>query len=45
MFFQNWICGPPTLEKLSSSLGSRSRARAAKLAVFNQDGVSKVPNS
>src|SRR4030095_10447524 len=43
LFFQNWISGPPTLEKLSSSLGSPIPGAGRELAVFSQDGVSKVP--
>ena len=44
MFFQNWISGPPTLEKLSSSLGSPIPGAGRELAVFSQEGVSKVPD-
>jgi NADPH:quinone reductase-like Zn-dependent oxidoreductase len=43
LFFQNWICGPPTLEKLSSSLGSPIPGAGRELAVFSQEGLSKVP--
>jgi NADPH:quinone reductase-like Zn-dependent oxidoreductase len=43
MFFQRWISGPPTLDKLSSSLGSPIPGAGRELAVFSQDGVSKVP--
>jgi NADPH:quinone reductase-like Zn-dependent oxidoreductase len=43
MFFQNWISGPPTLEKLSSSLGSPIPGAGRELAVFSQEGLSKVP--
>ena len=43
LFFQNWISGPPTLEKLKSSLGSPIPGAGRELAVFSQDGVSKVP--
>src|SRR4051812_38304184 len=39
LFFQNWISGPPTLEKLSSSLGSPIPGAGRELAVFSQDGV------
>ncbi len=42
MFFQNWISGPPTLEKLSSSLGSPIPGAGRELAVFGQEGLSKV---
>jgi NADPH:quinone reductase-like Zn-dependent oxidoreductase len=43
MFFQNWISGPPTLEKLTSSLGSPIPGAGRELAVFSQQGVSKIP--
>jgi NADPH:quinone reductase-like Zn-dependent oxidoreductase len=43
LFFQNWISGPPTLEKLSSSLGSPIPGAGRELAVFSQHGVSKAP--
>ncbi|HEY2359021.1 MAG TPA: NAD(P)-dependent alcohol dehydrogenase [Phenylobacterium sp.] len=43
LFFQRWISGPPNLDKLSSSLGSPIPGAGRELAVFSQDGVSKVP--
>jgi NADPH:quinone reductase-like Zn-dependent oxidoreductase len=43
LFFQRWISGPPTLDKLSSSLGSPIPGAGRELATFSQDGVSKVP--
>lgn len=43
LFFQNWISGPPTLEKLVSALGFPIPGAGAELQVFSQDGVSKVP--
>ena len=43
LFFQNWISGPPTLEKLSSSLGFPIPGAGRELATFSQHGVSKVP--
>jgi NADPH:quinone reductase-like Zn-dependent oxidoreductase len=43
LFFQNWISGPPTLEKLMSSLGSPIPGAGRELGVFSQDGVSRVP--
>ena len=43
MFFQNWISGPPTVEKLMSSLGSPIPGAGRELAVFSEQGVSKVP--
>jgi NADPH:quinone reductase-like Zn-dependent oxidoreductase len=44
LFFQNWISGPPTQEKLSSSLGFPIPGAGRELAVFSQEGVSKVPD-
>ena len=44
MFFQNWISGPPTLEKLMSSLGSPIPGAGRELAVFSEQGLSKVPD-
>jgi NADPH:quinone reductase-like Zn-dependent oxidoreductase len=43
MFFQNWISGPPTLEKLMSSLGSPIPGAGRELAVFSEQGLSKAP--
>lgn len=43
LFFQNWISGRPTLEKLSSSLGFPIPGAGRELGVFSQEGVSKVP--
>jgi NADPH:quinone reductase-like Zn-dependent oxidoreductase len=44
MFFQNWVSGPPTLEKLMSALGSPIPGAGRELGVFSQEGVSKVPD-
>ncbi len=44
MFFQNWISGPPTLEKLVSSLGSPIPGAGREHGVFSQEGLSKVPD-
>jgi len=44
LFFQNWISGRPTLEKLSSSLGFPIPGAGRELAVFSQEGVCKVPD-
>ena len=44
LFFQNWNSGRPTLEKLSSSLGTPIPGAGRELAVFSQEGVSKVPD-
>jgi len=43
LFFQGWISGPPTLEKLSTALGHPIPGAGRELAVFSQEGVSKVP--
>jgi NADPH:quinone reductase-like Zn-dependent oxidoreductase len=43
LFFQGWISGPPTLEKLTTSLGFPVPGAGAELQTFSQDGVSKVP--
>jgi NADPH:quinone reductase-like Zn-dependent oxidoreductase len=43
MFFQNWVSGPPSLEKLMSSLGSPIPGAGRELGVFSQEGLSKVP--
>ncbi len=43
LFFQNWSSGRPTLEKLSSALGFPIPGAGRELAVFSQEGVSKVP--
>src|SRR3990167_1454740 len=44
LFFQNWSSGRPTLEKLSSALGFPIPGAGRELAVFSQEGVSKVPD-
>jgi NADPH:quinone reductase-like Zn-dependent oxidoreductase len=44
LFFQGWISGPPTLAKLSTSLGFPIPGAGRELAVFSADGVSKVPD-
>src|SRR6185437_9930120 len=44
LFFQAWISGPPTLEKLSSSLGFPIPGAGRELATFSEHGVSKVPD-
>jgi NADPH:quinone reductase-like Zn-dependent oxidoreductase len=43
LFFQNWISGPPSLEKLTSALGYPIPGGGAELQVFSQEGLSKVP--
>lgn len=44
MFFQGWIAGPPTLQKLSTALGFPIPGAGRELAVFSQEGLSKVPD-
>ena len=44
LFFQGWISGPPTLEKALTALGSPIPGAGRELAVFSQEGVSKVPD-
>ena len=44
MFFQGWIAGPPTLQKLSTALGWPIPGAGRELGVFSQDGLSKVPD-
>lgn len=43
MFFQGWIAGPPTLEKVSTALGFPIPGAGRELGVFSQEGLSKVP--
>jgi NADPH:quinone reductase-like Zn-dependent oxidoreductase len=43
LFFQGWISGPPTVEKLMTSLGHPIPGAGRELAVFSQEGLSKVP--
>ena len=44
LFFENWICGPPAMDKAMSALGGGRRGAGEELVVLNQDGVSKVPD-
>jgi NADPH:quinone reductase-like Zn-dependent oxidoreductase len=43
LFFQGWISGPPTLEKVSTALGFPIPGAGAELQTFSQQGLSKVP--
>jgi NADPH:quinone reductase-like Zn-dependent oxidoreductase len=43
LFFQNWVSGPPTLEKVASALGFPIPGAGAELQTFSQEGLSKVP--
>lgn len=44
LFFQNWVSGPPNLEKLMSALGFPIPGAGAELQVFSQEGLSKAPD-
>ncbi|MFC3070655.1 zinc-dependent alcohol dehydrogenase family protein [Phenylobacterium soli] len=44
LFFQGWISGPPTLEKISTALGFPIPGAGRELGVFSQEGLSKVPD-
>jgi NADPH:quinone reductase-like Zn-dependent oxidoreductase len=43
LFAQRWIAGAPTRERLRSTLGGPLDGTLAELAVFDQEGVVKVP--
>jgi len=44
MFFQSWLSGKPTPAGLRSALGLPIPGVARELAVFHEDGLSKVPD-
>jgi len=44
LFFQNWIGGRPSMESQMSALGQPIPGAGRELAVFSQQGVSKVPD-
>ena len=44
LFFQNWISGPPSLEKLSSALGFPVPGAGAELQTFSEQGLSRAPD-
>ena len=44
-FFQKWIEGPPTKEKVSSALGGSIDGVAREFAVFSEDGLVQAPAS
>lgn len=44
MFFQGWISGPPTMEKALSALGHPVPGVGRELAVYGEQGLSKVPD-
>jgi NADPH:quinone reductase-like Zn-dependent oxidoreductase len=43
LFFQGWISGPPTLEKVVTALGFPIPGAGAELQTFSEQGLSKVP--
>ena len=43
LFFQGWISGPPSMEKLMTSLGFPIPGAGSELQTFSEQGVSKVP--
>ena len=43
LFAQRWIAGVPTREKLRSTLGGPLDGTLAELAVFDQEGLVKIP--
>jgi NADPH:quinone reductase-like Zn-dependent oxidoreductase len=44
LFFQNWISGRPTREKLTSALGFPIPGVARELAVYSEQGLTRVPD-
>jgi NADPH:quinone reductase-like Zn-dependent oxidoreductase len=44
LFFQSWVSGPPTLEKLMTALGFPIPGAGSELQTFSEHGVSKVPD-
>jgi len=44
LFFQGWISGPPTLEKVMTALGFPISGAGAELQTFSEQGLSKVPD-
>jgi NADPH:quinone reductase-like Zn-dependent oxidoreductase len=44
LFFQGWVSGPPTLEKLMTALGFPIPGAGSELQSFSEHGVSKVPD-
>src|SRR5262245_17389230 len=43
LFFQGWISGPPTLEKVVTALGFPIPGAGSELQTFSEHGLSKVP--
>jgi len=44
LFFQGWISGPPSLEKVVTALGFPIPGAGSELQTFSEHGVSKVPD-
>lgn len=44
LFFQNWVSGPPNMEKLVSALGFPIPGAGSELQTFSEHGLSKVPD-
>jgi NADPH:quinone reductase-like Zn-dependent oxidoreductase len=44
LFFQNWVSGPPNMEKLVSALGFPIPGAGSELQTFSEQGLSKVPD-
>jgi NADPH:quinone reductase-like Zn-dependent oxidoreductase len=44
LFFQGWVSGPPTLEKVMTALGFPIPGAGAELQTFSEQGLSKVPD-
>ena len=44
LFFQGWVSGPPTLEKLVTALGFPIPGAGSELQTFTEEGLSKVPD-
>jgi NADPH:quinone reductase-like Zn-dependent oxidoreductase len=43
-FFQGWLAGPPTPEKMATSLGGPLDGTLRELACFHEDGLCRVPD-
>jgi NADPH:quinone reductase-like Zn-dependent oxidoreductase len=43
LFFQGWISGPPSLEKVVTALGFPIPGAGSELQTFSEHGLSKVP--
>lgn len=44
LFFQGWVSGPPTLEKVVTALGFPIPGAGSELQTFSEHGLSKVPD-